>query len=65
MLSSEFVIIENPLDENHEVSGVFLLNRNLYIYGKKDWIKFDLHGNKEEHYSSSLKTSDWCILCTN
>lgn len=63
MLSSEFVIIDNPLPEGENVCGIFLLNRNLYIYGGSNWVQFDMRGNKEEEFSSTIDRKEWQILC--
>ncbi|XP_057664227.1 NACHT and WD repeat domain-containing protein 2 [Diorhabda carinulata] len=62
MLSSEFVVIDNPLPDQTAVTGIFLLNHNLYIYGKDTWIKYDMRGTRQEEYSSPLDMSDWDIL---
>ncbi|CAB0044685.1 unnamed protein product [Trichogramma brassicae] len=44
-LTSEFVIINNPLPNKENVCGVFLLNQSSFIYGKTGWCRFDLRGN--------------------
>lgn len=62
MLSSEFVIIENPLPGAEPVKGVYLLNRQLYVYGGNAWVRFDMRGNQEEVFESGMK-ADWVILC--
>lgn len=65
MLSSEFVIIDNPLPGGNSVTGIYLLNHNLYIYGSENWIKFDMRGNRQEDYVAPLDMSDWMILRMN
>ncbi|XP_072379032.1 NACHT and WD repeat domain-containing protein 2 isoform X1 [Diabrotica undecimpunctata] len=62
MLSSEFVTIDNPLVDESAVTGIYLLNHNLYIYGRDTWIKFDMRGTRQEEYHSPLDMSDWSIL---
>lgn len=61
MLSSEFLIIENPLPPDENVKGVYLLNRNLFIYGTNTWVQFDLRGNQEEVFQSKI-AAEWLIL---
>jgi hypothetical protein len=46
-LTSEFVIIENPLSEGEEVVGVNLLNSHFFILGPITWCQFDMRGNLE------------------
>ncbi|KAH0810500.1 hypothetical protein GEV33_012289 [Tenebrio molitor] len=63
MLSSEFVIVDNPLPEGEPVCGIYLLNRNLFIYGIASWVMFDMRGNKEEEFASTLfDPKEWQIL---
>lgn len=59
MLSSEFVIIDNPLPAEEHVKGVYLLNRQLYVYGTSCWVRFDMRGNQEELVNSGW---EWPIL---
>lgn len=63
MLSSEFVIVDNPLPTGGSVTGIYLLNHNLFIYGDKNWVKFDMRGNKEDEYSVPLDKIDYPISC--
>ncbi|KAL1464453.1 hypothetical protein WDU94_004102 [Cyamophila willieti] len=46
-LTSEFVIIENPLSEGEVVVGVNLLNSHFFILGPSTWCQFDMRGNLE------------------
>lgn len=62
MLSSEFVTIDNPLEQGDNVIGIFLLNHNLFIYGTEEWVKYDMRGNKEDDYNGPLNKEDWPIL---
>ncbi|CAH0549743.1 unnamed protein product [Brassicogethes aeneus] len=62
MLSSEFVTLDNPLPEACTVTGIFLLNHNLFVYGTGSWIRFDMRGNKEDEYTSCLNKNEWSIL---
>nr|CAI5835187.1 unnamed protein product [Callosobruchus analis] len=62
MLSSEFVIVDNPLPEGKSVVGIYLLNYNLFIYGTEDWVRFDMRGNKQEEFKGPLDGTDWPIL---
>ena len=63
MLSSEFVLTDNPLPEDQAVCGIYLLNRNLYIYGTSSWVKFDMRGNREDDFSATVDRTEWQILC--
>lgn len=62
MLSSEFITIENPLPPDTAVTGIYLLNHNLFIFGESNWVKFDMRGNKEEEYSSPIDKANVPIL---
>lgn len=63
MLSSEFTLIDNPLENDEHVKGVYLLNRNLYIYGNASWVRFDMRGTKEHHWRTNIDTEEWPVLC--
>ncbi|XP_066257781.1 NACHT and WD repeat domain-containing protein 2 [Euwallacea similis] len=62
MLSSEFVNVDNPLDEGNSILGIYLLNHNLFIYGADSWVKYDMRGNKEEDFIGPLEKENWPIL---
>lgn len=62
MLSSEYIVIDNPLSSGGTVTGIYLLNHNLFIYGEDRWVKFDMRGNKEDEYSAPLEKKDTPIL---
>ncbi|XP_018333645.1 NACHT and WD repeat domain-containing protein 2 [Agrilus planipennis] len=62
MLTSEFVVIENPLPNNEPVAGVFLLNKNLFVYGSTYWVLFDMRGNEEDKFRSPATEEGWNIL---
>ena len=69
-LTSEFVIIDNPLMEveveeiqtPQDVCGVHLMNQFAFIYGKQNWCRFDLRGNLVSRHESPEDTSKWSIL---
>ena len=61
-LTSEFVIINNPLPQKDTVRGVYLLNQCAFIYGKSGWCRFDLRGNLIGNHSSPEDPNQWCIL---
>lgn len=63
MLSSEFTVVDNPLENEEAVKGVYLLNRNLYIYGHASWVRYDMRGNKEDNWCTAVDTTEWPILC--
>lgn len=62
MLSSEFVSIENPMEEGENVVGIYLLNHNLFIYGTDKWVKYDMRGNREDDFNGPLNKDEWPIL---
>lgn len=61
-LTSEFVIIDNPLAEEEAVCGVHLMNQFAFIYGKTGWCRFDLRGNLLSNHTSPEDTNQWFIL---
>ncbi|KAJ8954195.1 hypothetical protein NQ318_005790 [Aromia moschata] len=62
MLSSEFVVINNPLPDGKGITGIYLLNYNLFVYGDDGWVKFDMRGNAEEQFFAPLDRTQWPIL---
>ncbi|GAB0097357.1 NACHT domain-containing protein [Sergentomyia squamirostris] len=62
MLSSEFVIIDNPFEATDQVTGVYLLNQNFFIHTKLKWARFDMRGNFQEKFDAVNVTEDWEIL---
>jgi hypothetical protein len=38
-LTSEYVVLDNPLPDDQPVSGVFLLNTHLFVYGPASWCR--------------------------
>lgn len=62
MLSSEFTLIDNPLEEQEKVCGVYLLNQSLFIYGRSSWVKDDLRGNLEGKFTNPHDPIVWPIL---
>ncbi|KAH8361900.1 hypothetical protein KR200_007131 [Drosophila serrata] len=63
MLSSEFVVINSPFEESHgPVSGLFLLNQNLFITCKLRWAQFDMRGNLVDTFEVPGDNDDWEIL---
>ncbi|XP_043496559.1 NACHT and WD repeat domain-containing protein 2 [Polistes fuscatus] len=61
-LTSEFVIINNPLPDEEHVCGVHLTNQHAFIYGKIGWYKFDLRGNLLGNYTNPEDSNKWPIL---
>ena len=61
-LTSEFVIIDNPLPNDEQVSGIHLMNQFAFIFGKSGWCRFDLRGNLLANYTSPEDTNQWSIL---
>ncbi|XP_039495368.1 NACHT and WD repeat domain-containing protein 2 isoform X2 [Drosophila santomea] len=63
MLSSEFVVINSPFEESHgPVSGLYLLNQNLFITCKLRWAQFDMRGNLVDTFEVPGENKDWEIL---
>lgn len=63
MLSSEFVIIENPFDETDHVTGLYLLNQSLFIHTKLKWARFDMRGNLILLNTEARVGEEWETLC--
>ena len=63
-LTSEFVVIDNPLPDEEKLYGVHLMNQFVFIYGKYSWCRFDLRGNLISTHTSTEDSSQWCILGT-
>ncbi|XP_014210635.1 NACHT and WD repeat domain-containing protein 2 [Copidosoma floridanum] len=61
-LTSEFVIIDNPLPNEEPVRGVYLMNQFAFIYGKSGWCRFDLRGNLIGNHTSPEDPNEWSIL---
>ncbi|XP_043470617.1 NACHT and WD repeat domain-containing protein 2 [Leptopilina heterotoma] len=61
-LTSEFVIIDNPLPNDEPVSGIYLMNQFVFIFGKSAWCRFDLRGNLLANFTSPEDTNQWSIL---
>ncbi|KAM0725564.1 NACHT and WD repeat domain-containing protein 2 [Formica fusca] len=61
-LTSEFVVIDNPLPNEDAVYGVHLMNQYAFIYGKLGWCRFDLRGNLLNTHSNPEDSNKWPIL---
>ncbi|XP_075987082.1 NACHT and WD repeat domain-containing protein 2 [Anticarsia gemmatalis] len=48
MLTSEYVTIDNPLDEGETVRGVNVLNHHMFIYGPRSWVQYSMRGEHEQ-----------------
>ncbi|CAH2243694.1 jg8754 [Pararge aegeria aegeria] len=48
MLTSEYITIENPLDEGETVRGVYALNHHFFIYGPSSWVQYSMRGEIED-----------------
>ncbi|XP_055384364.1 NACHT and WD repeat domain-containing protein 2 isoform X2 [Condylostylus longicornis] len=62
MLSSEFVVIENPFEADENVTGVFLLNNSLFINTHLKWARFDMRGNLAKRFESPKDAEGWQLL---
>ncbi|CAD7093198.1 unnamed protein product [Hermetia illucens] len=62
MLSSEFVVVDNPFEAGEPVTGVYLLNHSLFINTKLKWARFDMRGNLMEQSKAPPGTDNWEIL---
>ncbi|KAK1124231.1 hypothetical protein K0M31_006606 [Melipona bicolor] len=62
-LTSEFVIIDNPLPNEDPVCGVHLMNQFFFVYGKLGWCRFDLRGNLLDTHTNPEDSNKWPILC--
>ncbi|XP_066597814.1 NACHT and WD repeat domain-containing protein 2 isoform X2 [Prorops nasuta] len=61
-LTSEFVIIDNPLPNEDPVTGVHLTDHFASIYGKLGWSRFDLRGNLLDSHFNPEDSNQWPIL---
>ncbi|XP_013168603.1 PREDICTED: NACHT and WD repeat domain-containing protein 2 [Papilio xuthus] len=52
MLTSEYVTIDNPLDEGETVRGVYVLNHHMFIYGPRSWVQYNMRGELEQTVSA-------------
>ncbi|XP_046671615.1 NACHT and WD repeat domain-containing protein 2 [Homalodisca vitripennis] len=59
MLTSEYVILENPLPAEENVTGVFLLNQHLFIHGTANWCRFSMRGVLESRFTSPVNAGQW------
>ncbi|XP_052753046.1 NACHT and WD repeat domain-containing protein 2 [Galleria mellonella] len=48
MLTSEYITIDNPLDEGETVRGVYVLNHHMFIYGPRSWVQYSMRGEHEQ-----------------
>ncbi|CAG4962206.1 unnamed protein product [Colias eurytheme] len=66
MLTSEYITIDNPLDEGETVRGVFVLNHHMMIYGPRSWVQYSTRGEHEyTGFAPSVEPYDdvqWEIL---
>ncbi|CAH1405153.1 unnamed protein product [Nezara viridula] len=61
-LSSEYVVIDNPLPEGEEVAGLFLLNQHFFIHGSSNWCRFDMRGELIAKYTSMENPTEWPVF---
>lgn len=61
-LTSEFIIIDNPLPEEEPVCAIHLMNQFVFIIGQHAWCKFDLRGNLLGNHTSPEDSNKWKIL---
>ncbi|XP_073979529.1 NACHT and WD repeat domain-containing protein 2 isoform X2 [Rhodnius prolixus] len=61
-LSSEYVVIDNPLPEGEKVVGLCLLNAFLFIHGPGSWYRYDMRGELLARYSSPENQGEWPLL---
>lgn len=53
MLSSEFVILTSPFENEEEIQGVFLLNSNLLVHGSHTWAQYSLQGDLQSQHEGA------------
>ncbi|XP_014255655.1 NACHT and WD repeat domain-containing protein 2 isoform X2 [Cimex lectularius] len=61
-LSSEFVVIDNPLPEEEKVVGLCLLNAFLIIHGVGSWCRYNMRGQLLTKGSSPENQNEWPLL---
>ncbi|KAG7296838.1 hypothetical protein JYU34_019694 [Plutella xylostella] len=66
MLTSEYITINNPLDEGETVRGVYVLNHNLVIYGPGGWHQYSMRGEPQAQHpappTAPYEEEHWEIL---
>ncbi|XP_039442775.1 NACHT and WD repeat domain-containing protein 2 [Culex pipiens pallens] len=62
MLSSEFAIIDNPFEETEPITGLFLLNKNLFLHTKLRYAFYDMRGALIEKHQLPDITDEWELL---
>lgn len=63
MLSSEFSIIENPFEATEPVTGLFLLNKNLFLHTHLKYAEYDMRGNLLRQAELKDVGEGWELLC--
>lgn len=63
MLSSEFTIIDNPFNEDEPITGLYLLNKNLFLHTKLRYAYYDMRGTLIEKQEIEDVTDAWELLC--
>ncbi|XP_046986255.1 NACHT and WD repeat domain-containing protein 2 [Schistocerca americana] len=61
MLTSEYVVIENPLPDDQPITAVFLLNAHLFILGPRKWCQFNMRGQMEEIHDVPSATDKFVV----
>ncbi|XP_023701873.1 NACHT and WD repeat domain-containing protein 2 isoform X2 [Cryptotermes secundus] len=61
-LTSEHNILDNPLPQQEPVTGVYLLNTHLFVYGPGHWCRFNMRGQLEETCASPEDPSRGSLL---
>ncbi|XP_065084724.1 NACHT and WD repeat domain-containing protein 2 [Ochlerotatus camptorhynchus] len=62
MLSSEFTIIDNPFNEDEPITGLYLLNKNLFLHTKLRYAYYDMRGTLIEKQEIEDVTDAWELL---
>ncbi|KAK0175700.1 hypothetical protein PV327_009429 [Microctonus hyperodae] len=61
-LSSEFIVMNNPLSDEQSICGVHLMNQFVIVYGKNEWCRYDLRGNLVSRHLTPVDYNLWHIL---
>ncbi|KFB37533.1 AGAP011163-PA-like protein [Anopheles sinensis] len=62
MLSSEFNIIENPFEPTEPITGLYLLNKNLFLHTHQKYAEYDMRGNLQRQEELQNVGEGWELL---
>ncbi|GFG36815.1 hypothetical protein Cfor_08648 [Coptotermes formosanus] len=61
-LTSEYIVMDNPLPQQEPIKGIYLLNTHLFVHGPGSWCQFNMRGQLQQTYTSPEDPSKWPLL---